>query len=194
MTFVEQPVCPQCGAVARPDARWCTLCLAALGPEEPPSAGLDPLTAPLEDVLRSSAATPDSQIPGPVDPSTATVAGSPGAALDALAASPVLLAETPAPQIRRGGRHAAAPADALDTAASPAPSPAPPTAPVAGLDPDTVDAMLAMLAAEHAKDDAAAPVVGLLQDKSTRLFAIMGGILVMTAVFFIVIAVLGAFT
>ena len=37
--------CPQCGAVARSDAAWCSLCFAQL------VAGFDPLTAPLEELL-----------------------------------------------------------------------------------------------------------------------------------------------
>ncbi len=37
--------CPQCGAVARSDAAWCSLCYAQL------VADFDPLTAPLEELL-----------------------------------------------------------------------------------------------------------------------------------------------
>ena len=76
--------CPQCGALLRGDAAWCTLCHADLRPPPPapepapaePVVVLDPLTAPLEDVLAQAAYAPPpvAAAPGP-DPVTAPAAG-----------------------------------------------------------------------------------------------------------------------
>ena len=59
--------CPQCGAVARSDAAWCSLCFAQL------VAGFDPLTAPLEELLSegNGTAVMTQQAPAPA-PAPAT--------------------------------------------------------------------------------------------------------------------------
>src|SRR5438067_4190522 len=64
--------CPSCGAALRPDAQWCSLCYHDLrpappvAPVTPPPAygGLDPLTAPLLDLVLPPPAEPAA----PVEP------------------------------------------------------------------------------------------------------------------------------
>ena len=156
MTWSEPDTCHRCGAVVPTDAQWCGLCHASFAPEptpdlppphEPPTATVDPLTAPL----------------------TSLVAGS----------------EETLP-VRRG-KHAAT---ATVPTASQEDVPAVPDA--------DVDVMLAMLAAEHQQATTSSPLMGrlmpLVEDKGSRTFLIVGGVLAMTVVFFIVIAVLGLFT
>jgi len=143
MTPSAQLACPQCGAVTRPDAAWCSLCLTPFGPVadtvEPPEqtateVDVDPLTAPFEQVVAGS-------VPAAADDSEE---------------------DSPSGEV-------------------------PQTMP----DDDTIDALLAMLAAEHRDTDSAAPILGRFEDKSTRVAVAIGGILVITALGFLALTVLG---
>lgn len=54
------------------------------------------------------------------------------------------------------------------------------------------DVMLSMLAAEHRRSDPAAGIVERLEDKSTRIAVMVGGMAIIGAVVFLVLTVLGA--
>ena len=55
-----------------------------------------------------------------------------------------------------------------------------------------VDVMLSMLAAEHRQSDPAAGIAERLEDKSTRIAVMVGGMVLIGAVVFLVLTVLGA--
>jgi hypothetical protein len=72
----REPRCPQCSALVRPDAAWCTLCYADLRPPPPapapaPAEPLAPVTAPADSAFRPPAA---GQSPFDIDPLTAPLA------------------------------------------------------------------------------------------------------------------------
>jgi hypothetical protein len=179
MTSAEDS-CPHCGAVVRPDAPWCTLCLASLRPVVVPEAAPSPdaLTAPLEQVLAPAAtatATDLDDRPSPAPPSPALPAGSP-----APVAAPVA-----AP---RRGRHAAARDDEpLDPGWSQTPDSA-----RDGSEEESVDVMLSLLRAEHAKDDAV-PFASAMSERSTRVMVIGVGMVGLTLLGLVVLLVLGQF-
>ncbi len=147
MTSSTQLACSQCGALARPDADWCSLCLHPLRAPVV-EAPLDPLTAPLDQLVGEPVAVPVAEPPPVADHWASETTDPPG---------PV------------------------------APAPGPP-------DPDTVEVMLAMLAAETRNGDPVAPLAGRLSDKGTRVAVTIAGIAVMTVVSLAVLLVVGALT
>jgi hypothetical protein len=150
MTSSTQLACSQCGALARPDAEWCSLCLHPLRTPEA-EAPLDPLTAPLD------------QLVGPTDQQTVAPA-----------------AEQPE-EADHWTSDAVAPQGPMDAPSGPP-------------DPDTVEVMLAMLAADTRSGDPVAPLAGRLSDKGTRVAVTIAGVAVMTVVSLAVLLVVGALT
>ncbi|HUR14383.1 MAG TPA: hypothetical protein VM097_07805 [Mycobacteriales bacterium] len=81
--------CPACGAAVRADASWCSLCYHDLRPAPAPVdptptpgyAGLDPLTAPLLDLVLPPVPAPVE--PAPAPPAAAATAPAPRVASDA---------------------------------------------------------------------------------------------------------------
>jgi len=63
---------------------------------------------------------------------------------------------------------------------------------------ESVDVMLAMLAAEHRQERTKSALLGhvmpLVEDKASRTYVTVGGVVTMTALFFIVIALFGLLT
>lgn len=143
MTSSTQLACSQCGALARPDAGWCSLCLHPLRPPVV-EAPLDPLTAPWDQLI----AVPEVE-------------------------------QTPTPDHE--------PSETIDLDA-------PGSAPVSPPGPDTVDVMLAMLAAETRNGDPVAPLAGRLSDKGTRVAVTLAGVAVMTVLSLAVLLLVGALT
>ena len=164
MTPSAQLACPQCGAATRPDAAWCSLCLTPFGtPAETPTitsseVELDPLTAPLEQVIASS-------VMGVTDDQPPAASGVDPIGVESESES----ASEPVGQVPGAARNQMP-------------------------DAETIDALLALLAAEHREKDSAAPMVGRFEDKSTRVAVAIGGILVMTAVGFLTLTVFGLLT
>jgi ribosomal protein L40E len=82
--------CPACGAALRPEALWCSLCYHDLRPAPAPTPatptpgydGLDPLTAPLLDLVLPPVPAPEQPVVVET-PAPAPVAPAPRAAADA---------------------------------------------------------------------------------------------------------------
>ncbi|MFZ0324787.1 MAG: hypothetical protein WAN48_11735 [Actinomycetes bacterium] len=78
MTPSAQLACPQCGALSRPDAAWCSLCLTRFDAEDlaetgshdarPADVPPDPLTAPLEQLVAADEGTDPSAASEPATP------------------------------------------------------------------------------------------------------------------------------
>ena len=176
------PGCPRCGAHTRPGAQWCGLCHANLTATTvratvPASARVTVPQAPVDlaEVSVSLQETPGPARLTPADPV------SPASAEPAPAAAPAA----------NRGRHARP-----DPAEEPPPPP-PPPAPGRGrralaVDEDALgtEAMLALLAVESSK-----PLHGLagrLDSNATRVGVMAGGIVLFSALIFVVMAVIGS--
>jgi hypothetical protein len=172
------PGCPRCGAHLRPGAQWCGLCHANLRATTvraaaPAAAGVTVPVAAL-DLAEVSVTLQETPVP------TAVASGGP---------DPITAVE-PAPVPAAGrGKHARP-----DAAEEPPP---PPPAPGRGrralaVDEDALgtEAMLALLAVESSK-----PLHGLagrLDSNATRVGVMAGGIVLFSALIFVVMAVIGS--
>jgi hypothetical protein len=158
--------CLQCTTALRPDAAWCPLCFA------PVTQPFDPLTAPLEDFVNQGGgtATLTHPIPPVAEPVVEFAAPVDTSAVDFV---------TP-DQVRESGVPSADEPDSGKANEN-----------VALTD---VDVMLAMLAAEHRRADPSAQIVDHMRDKNVRLVIIIGGSVALTALGFVVLAVVGHFT
>ena len=157
MNSVTGPMtCTRCSAVVRPDDVRCPICYAHL------ADGFDPLTAPIEDVLRQGGGTATlTQYVQPVaDP--------------ALDHPPAVVARPTEPT--------------LEIAASVEQ----PSVEQPSVELSDVDVMLAMLAAEHRHGDSSAQIVDRLGDKNARIVIMIGGTVVISILCFVVLSLLGS--
>jgi type IV secretory pathway VirB10-like protein len=213
--------CPRCGAYAHADAAQCALCQQRLGPVvDPLTAPLaQVLAANVPAEMAHLNAAPPVPAQTPVAPAPAPEPEATPAPAAAVAPPPEWLAEPEAHQQPSAESVAADQAAAAWTPEPPAASapPAPsghtwdaesvPEAwvaesaaaelaagrPAAAVDPETsVDAMLAMLAAEqHHLDNKQAPWTHYFDDKSTRFMIMVGGSIVLAFGLFAVMAIVG---
>ncbi|MCZ3387868.1 MAG: hypothetical protein LH645_01820 [Actinomycetia bacterium] len=123
----------------------------------------DPLTAPLEQVVGRSEA-PEPPVADPV-----------------IESAPA----TPVGDLRldRASNHLAvsSPEEPVDT-----------TDDKSAVEVSDLDVMFSMLAAEHRRSDVTAQIVDRLEDRSTRIAVMVGGMVLVGAVSFLVLTVLGA--
>lgn len=176
MSRVED-TCPHCGAVVRPDAPWCTLCLTDLRPAPAP------VPEPVPEPVPVAVAAP---VPEPVPASVP--ASVPESVPESVAAASVAL-ETP---VRRRGRHARGADDDVATALPMLPDADldDATAAAPGRPEESVDVMLSLLRAEHARDDSV-PFADVMSERSTRVMVIVGGMVALTVLGLFVLFVLG---
>jgi hypothetical protein len=201
--------CPRCGAWARAEVTACALCGQRMGPV------VDPLTAPLADVLAASApaelatlnapAPPPAPVPEPAPPASAAPpvvpppewlgAAEPSAPEDSVAADEAAAAWRPTPttpepaptwppeSVPQAWVTEAEQADRV--AAGPTPTPL--------VDDETsVEAMLAMLAAEqHNLDAKSTPWARYFDDRPNRVLVMVGGSVAIAFALFAVMAVVG---
>lgn len=158
--------CPRCGAMVRPDAQWCSLCFARFDAADE----THPSSSPPEGVP-----TPVAVLDAPLDPLTAPLdqlvqAADPAAVPARPAAAGSAVAEQPASVGPVG--------DPTDVGSAPL-----------GEGPD-VDAMLALLAAEHHQQDPLGTWGERLGDRTTRFLVMAGGVLVVSLALFAVLSVL----
>ncbi|MEO8329489.1 MAG: zinc ribbon domain-containing protein [Candidatus Nanopelagicales bacterium] len=162
--------CPQCGAATRADAAWCSLCYA------PMAGGIDPLTAPLEELLGAGGSTALMTSTLPVTRDSASSVEPVESGVADVAAS--------------HGRHALVPVSP-ESEGSSSPGEVPTEA---SSDISEVDVMLAMLAAEHRQQDPSVELVDRMGDKGARVMLIVGGTIAVAVVALVIMAVLGALT
>jgi hypothetical protein len=179
------PGCPRCGAHTRPGAQWCGLCHTNLtATTVRATAPAARVTVPQGPVEHAEVSVSLQETPGPVRLSAADPV-SPASAEPAPAAAPAA----------NRGKHARP-----DPAEQPPPPP-PPPAPGRGrralvvdepVDEDVLgtEAMLALLAVESSK-----PLHGLagrLDSNATRVGVMAGGIVLFSALIFVVMAIIGS--
>jgi hypothetical protein len=209
--------CPRCGAWARADVVSCALCGQRMGPV------VDPLTAPLADVLAASAPSelaslnaPPAAAPGPAPAPAASV---PEPAPAPTAVPPVVpppewlgQPESSVPDASVAADEAAAAWSPTPTQPEPAPTWPPESVPQAWVteaeqadqrdasttptpvvDQETsVEAMLAMLAAEqHNLDAKSTPWARFFDDRPNRVLVMVGGSVAIAVALFVVMAVIG---
>jgi hypothetical protein len=177
------PGCPRCGAHTRPGAQWCGLChtnLTATTVRAPAPARVTVAQAPV-DLAEVSVSLQERPGPAPApsaDPVSPASAEPPPAAAAAA----------------NRGRHARPdPAEEPPRPAPPAPAPGRGRRGVAEDETEDVlgtEAMLALLAVESGK-----PLHGLagrLDSNATRVGVMAGGIVLFSALIFVVMAVIGS--
>jgi hypothetical protein len=211
--------CPRCGAWARAEVMSCALCGQRIGPV------VDPLTAPLADVLAASAPSELATLNAPPAPTPPPAPVPPPAAPAPDAARPAGGVPPPVPPPEWLGQpepsvpDASVAADEAAAAWSPtptAPEPAPTWPPesvpqawvteaeqatqrAAGLEPTSqidsetsVEAMLAMLAAEqHHMDAKSTPWARFFDDRPNQVVVMVGGSVAIALALFAAMAVLG---
>lgn len=189
MTSSPELACPQCGVLTRPELGWCTQCLHEL--QAPVTrVELDPLTAPLHLLV---AATVDVQAGGvrefavAVPPAPAVVPIVPELVLPEVLTAPPVIDGSAVPETAQSALEPEAAGLILEPNAAAPVLRRPP-------DSDTVDAMLAMLAAHTRDADSVAPLARTLSDKGTRVAFTVAGIVVMTVVSFVALFLVGVLT
>ena len=169
-----QTRCPQCGALLRDDAAWCTLCHADL---RPPPPAPEPAPVQLPDAALPAVA-PSTQI----DPLTAP--------FDQIVAA--ALADEAAAEAARAAAEAAAAVPVADLTPHPVPDQARPAEPrpdgLEGIDDPEV--MFALLRGEG-QDPILSRFGGVVSTPGSRAMVMIGGTAVLTVVLFGVITLLG---